>query len=48
MIENIIFAMDYLITQNKINTGQPIDDTKIVTAKDKIVVVIGGGDTGSD
>jgi glutamate synthase (NADPH/NADH) small chain len=46
--ENIMFAMDYLVTQNKINSGEPMDDLKITTAKDKIVVVIGGGDTGSD
>lgn len=45
--ENVIFAMDYLTAQNKINSGEVIE-TRAVNAKDKNVVVIGGGDTGSD
>lgn len=46
--ENILFAMDYLTEQNKLNAGESTDESSIVTAKDKVVVVIGGGDTGSD
>lgn len=46
--ENIMFAMDYLTIQNKLNVSEPVDERKIVTAEDKVVVVIGGGDTGSD
>jgi len=46
--ENIVFAMDYLTMQNKLNAKEPIDQGKMVTARDKVVVVIGGGDTGSD
>ncbi len=46
--ENIMFAMDYLKAQNKIRSGESVDESPAVTAKDKIVVVIGGGDTGSD
>jgi NAD(P)H-dependent glutamate synthase small subunit len=46
--ENILFAMDYLRTQNKLCSGEPLDEPKLITAKDRIVVVIGGGDTGSD
>jgi glutamate synthase (NADPH/NADH) small chain len=46
--ENIMFAMDYLKTQNKLCNNEPMDEAKIITAKNKIVVVIGGGDTGSD
>jgi len=46
--DNIVFAMDYLTVQNKLCSGEPINDAQIVTAKDKVVVVIGGGDTGSD
>ena len=46
--ENIFFAMDYLKTQNKLCSDEPIDESGIVTAKNKIVVVVGGGDTGSD
>jgi len=46
--DNILFAMHYLTAQNKINTSEPSNERKPVTAKDKVVVVIGGGDTGSD
>lgn len=46
--ENIVFAMDYLKMQNKICCDEPVDESSIVTAKNKVVVVIGGGDTGSD
>jgi NAD(P)H-dependent glutamate synthase small subunit len=46
--DNVLFAMDYLTGQNKINAGQDLDRTKILSTKDKDVVVIGGGDTGSD
>lgn len=45
--ENVVFAWDYLAQQNKICSGEPIDG-KAISAKDKTVVVIGGGDTGSD
>lgn len=46
--ENVLFAMDYLTAQNRVNNSEPLDEQKIVTAENKIVVVIGGGDTGSD
>lgn len=46
--ENILFAMDYLTEQNKLISGESVETPHRVTAKDKIVVVIGGGDTGSD
>jgi len=46
--ENILFAWDYLAQQNKVCSGESIEEGKIITAKDKSVVVIGGGDTGSD
>ena len=44
--EGVHFAMDFLTQQNKTVSGHKIDNQ--VTAKDKNVVVIGGGDTGSD
>ena len=44
--ENVLLAVDYLAAQNKINAGEPVSE--LFTAKDKTVVVIGGGDTGSD
>jgi NAD(P)H-dependent glutamate synthase small subunit len=46
--DNIIFAMDYLTAQNKLNSDEATDSTPIVSAKGKVVAVIGGGDTGSD
>ncbi len=45
--ENVVFAWDYLAQQNKICNGEKIEG-KAINAKDKSVVVIGGGDTGSD
>ena len=46
--ENILFAMDYLKAQNKLCNNESVDESAIITAKNKAVVVIGGGDTGSD
>ena len=40
--------MDFLTKQNKICEGDSIDTTSQISAKGKNVVVIGGGDTGSD
>ncbi len=47
-LDGIYFAMDYLRQQNKINSGFEIPYDYLITAKDKNVVVLGGGDTGSD
>ncbi|MCP5424919.1 MAG: glutamate synthase subunit beta [Gammaproteobacteria bacterium] len=44
----IHFAMDYLIQQNQRDEGRTIPKADEITARDKDVVVIGGGDTGSD
>ncbi len=44
----IHFAMDYLIQSNKVNNGAKILAQEPITAKDKDVVIIGGGDTGAD
>ncbi|MBN2138889.1 MAG: glutamate synthase subunit beta [Sedimentisphaerales bacterium] len=46
--ENVFFAMQYLSRQNRICSGEEADDSGIIDAADKVVVVIGGGDTGSD
>ena len=46
--ENVHFAMDYLKQQNCINASEEISPEKFISAKGKVVVVIGGGDTGSD
>ncbi|AIL33332.1 glutamate synthase subunit beta [Basilea psittacipulmonis] len=45
-LKGVYFAMDFLREQNKVNAGDRIRNQ--ITAKDKHVVVIGGGDTGSD
>ena len=45
---NILFAMDYLSAQNKLCAAEPLEGIPRVTARDKVVTVLGGGDTGSD
>jgi NAD(P)H-dependent glutamate synthase small subunit len=47
-LENIHFAMEYLAQQNRINAGEDLRGVKRIDAGGKVVVVIGGGDTGSD
>ncbi|VAX07185.1 Glutamate synthase [NADPH] small chain [hydrothermal vent metagenome] len=44
----VYFAMDFLIQQNQRNAGEPLPNKKDILAGGKKVVVIGGGDTGSD
>jgi len=44
----IHFAMDFLTLQNKANAGDAIPEGERITAAGKHVVVVGGGDTGSD
>ncbi|MBK8183460.1 MAG: glutamate synthase subunit beta [Candidatus Competibacteraceae bacterium] len=46
-LAGIHFAMDFLTQQNRRVAGQKIVDAEIL-ATDKEVIVIGGGDTGSD
>jgi glutamate synthase (NADPH/NADH) small chain len=46
--QGIHFAMDYLAQQNRINLGAVVRPEDRISAKGKKVVVIGGGDTGSD
>jgi len=47
-LRGIHFAMDYLTQQNKIGAGDTLDTAKRISAEGKRVVIIGGGDTGSD
>ena len=50
-LDGIHFAMDFLVQQNKRVAGDPEEKaapTGTLSAKGKHVVVIGGGDTGSD
>ncbi|MGS0740929.1 glutamate synthase subunit beta [Glaciimonas sp. GG7] len=45
-LKGVHFAMDFLPQQNKINAGDKVKDQ--ILAGGKNVIVIGGGDTGSD
>ena len=47
-LRGIHFAMKYLTLQNRRCEGDEIPDARFITARDKRVVIIGGGDTGAD
>jgi glutamate synthase (NADPH) small chain len=47
-LKGIHFAMDYLASQNRINAGQYPQVNEKLSAEGCKVLVIGGGDTGSD
>lgn len=47
-INGIHFAMEFLRQQNKVVSGEEIPENERLSAKDKKILVIGGGDTGSD
>ncbi|MBX3728797.1 MAG: glutamate synthase subunit beta [Candidatus Sumerlaeia bacterium] len=47
-LDGILFAMDYLGPQNHVNYGDLPAGVRHVDARDKHVVIIGGGDTGAD
>ena len=50
-LKGIHFAMEYLTESNRRCEGDavaPLDDPRAITAKDKHVIIIGGGDTGAD
>lgn len=47
-LSGIYYAMEYLSQANQLLMGEPVDAKKIINAKNKHVLVIGGGDTGSD
>ncbi|MBN1526522.1 MAG: glutamate synthase subunit beta [Candidatus Omnitrophica bacterium] len=47
-LKGIHFAMDYLCQANRTAAGEKVPAGKMIDAKGKKVVVIGGGDTGSD
>jgi glutamate synthase (NADPH/NADH) small chain len=46
--KGVHFAMEFLKQQNKVVRGEKIKDSDRISAKNKNVLVIGGGDTGSD
>jgi glutamate synthase (NADPH/NADH) small chain len=47
-LNGIHFAMDFLPLQNRVNAGQINPSENPITAEGKKVLIIGGGDTGSD
>ena len=47
-LKGVHFAMDFLEQRNRQVAGQTKFDQELIAAKDKNVVVIGGGDTGAD
>jgi glutamate synthase (NADPH/NADH) small chain len=47
-LRGIHFAMEYLTLQNRRCEGDQIPDDEFISAKDRDVVIIGGGDTGAD
>ena len=47
-LSGVYFAMDYLTQQNLRGENQVIPEAQSILARDRIVTVIGGGDTGSD
>jgi glutamate synthase (NADPH/NADH) small chain len=47
-LRGIHFAMDYLTQANRRCLGEHLDSTQEITAEDKHVIIIGGGDTGAD
>jgi len=47
-LQGVHYAMDFLTQQNKRIAGEIIPEKINITAKSKRVLVIGGGDTGSD
>jgi glutamate synthase (NADPH/NADH) small chain len=47
-LKNIHYAMDFLSLQNRVNSGQLTAADNPINAEGKKVLIIGGGDTGSD
>lgn len=47
-LQGIHFAMEFLSQQNRVIAGKKVSPKERISAKDKHVLVIGGGDTGSD
>ena len=47
-LQGVHFAMEYLTQQNRLVAGQEVPEEERISAKGKKVLVIGGGDTGSD
>ena len=47
-LKGVHFAMEYLTQQNRIDAGQEIAPAEHISAANKRVIILGGGDTGAD
>jgi glutamate synthase (NADPH/NADH) small chain len=47
-LKGVHFAMEYLTLQNRRCEGDEIPDREFIDARDRHVIIIGGGDTGAD
>jgi len=47
-LSGVHFAMDFLTQQNRRNAGDSLDPAEDILAEGRHVVILGGGDTGSD
>ncbi len=47
-LDGVHLAMEYLTQQNRVNEGQTVESSERILAEGKRVLVLGGGDTGSD
>ena len=47
-LKGVEFAMDFLTPQNRICEGDKVPDAELISANNKHVIIIGGGDTGAD
>ena len=48
-LHGVVFAMDFLTRQNRLNAGDEVsNELAWLDARDKNVILLGGGDTGSD
>ncbi len=47
-LKGVYFALEFLTQQNQLNAGDVIPGQDLINARGRRVVVVGGGDTGSD
>ena len=47
-LDGVHYAMEFLTQQNILNSGDSLNDITPINAKGKNVIILGGGDTGSD
>ena len=47
-LDGVVLAMDFLEQQNRVVAGEDVPTRERIDARDKHVIILGGGDTGSD